>query len=206
MPGICTGAILKGPGVTASAPRPRRHVRLWSTTTQPIYPSREPWCRTSIARTTPTSTTSMKMPQASAASRPGSPRQQARLLGMARWQRAQQRAQPLVPPPPQPAAMSWHRASIKPPGDTASGAADLAQGPSQAPGGPRASNGNALMQPQAPHDRHPPQAPQMQAAMTEKALQQRPQEMQQMPAVRGSATIFLMSGKWCYYNSSIVRL
>lgn len=56
------------------------------------------------------------------------------------------------------------------------GRPDFAQGPSQASGGPRASNGNALMQPQAPHDRHPPQAPQMQAAMTEKALQQRPQE------------------------------
>ena len=56
------------------------------------------------------------------------------------------------------------------------GRPDFAQGPSQASGGPRASNGNALMQPQVPHDRHPPQAPQMQAAMTEKALQQRPQE------------------------------
>lgn len=56
------------------------------------------------------------------------------------------------------------------------GRPDFAQGPSQASGGPRASNDNALMQPQAPHDRHPPQAPQMQAAMTEKALQQRPQE------------------------------
>lgn len=59
------------------------------------------------------------------------------------------------------------------------GRPDFAQGPSQAPGGPRASNGNALMQPQAPHDRHPPQAPQMQAAMTEKALQQRPKEPMQ---------------------------
>lgn len=52
----------------------------------------------------------------------------------------------------------------------------LAQGPNHAPGGPRASNGNALMPPQDPHDRHPPQAPQMQAAMVEKAMQQRPQE------------------------------
>jgi len=52
----------------------------------------------------------------------------------------------------------------------------FAQGPNQAPGGPRASNGNALMPPQDPHDRHPPQAPQMQAAMAEKAMQQRPQE------------------------------
>ncbi|MEN2387271.1 DUF3300 domain-containing protein [Comamonas sp. A7-5] len=52
----------------------------------------------------------------------------------------------------------------------------FAQGPNHAPGGPRASNGNALMPPQDPHDRHPPQAPQMQAAMVEKAMQQRPQE------------------------------
>jgi len=55
----------------------------------------------------------------------------------------------------------------------------FAQGPNQAPGGPRAPNGNALMPPQDPHDRHPPQAPQapqMQAAMAEKAMQQRPQE------------------------------
>lgn len=52
----------------------------------------------------------------------------------------------------------------------------FAQGPNQAPGGPRASNGNALMPPQDPHDRHPPQAPQIQAAMAEKAMQQRPQE------------------------------
>ncbi|WEE76241.1 DUF3300 domain-containing protein [Comamonas testosteroni] len=62
------------------------------------------------------------------------------------------------------------------------GRSGFAQGPSQAPGGPRASSGNALMQPQDPHDRHPqqaPQAPQMQAAMTEKALQQRTQEQAQ---------------------------
>ena len=52
----------------------------------------------------------------------------------------------------------------------------FAQGPNHAPGGPRASNGNALKPPQDPHDRHPPQAPQMQAAMVEKAMQQRPQE------------------------------
>ncbi|NIF85026.1 DUF3300 domain-containing protein [Comamonas sp. Tr-654] len=52
----------------------------------------------------------------------------------------------------------------------------FAQGPNQAPGGPRASNGNVLLPPQDPHDRHPPQAPQMQAAIAEKALQQRPHE------------------------------
>ncbi|QOQ80946.1 MULTISPECIES: DUF3300 domain-containing protein [Comamonas] len=52
----------------------------------------------------------------------------------------------------------------------------FAQGPNQVPGGPRASNGNTLMPPQNPHDRHPPQAPQMQAATAEKAMQQRPQE------------------------------
>ena len=64
----------------------------------------------------------------------------------------------------------------------------FAQGPNQVPGGPRASNGNTLMPPQDPHDRHPPQAPQMQAATAEKAMQQRPQEptqrqqaMQQTP-------------------------
>ncbi|UUC92211.1 DUF3300 domain-containing protein [Comamonas sp. C11] len=59
------------------------------------------------------------------------------------------------------------------------GRSGFAQGPSQAPGGPRASSGNAS---QDPHDRHPqqaPQAPQMQAAMTEKALQQRTQEQAQ---------------------------
>ena len=59
----------------------------------------------------------------------------------------------------------------------------FALGPSQAPGGPRASNDNALMPPQDPHDR--------QAAMAEKAMQQRPQEptrrqqaMQQQPPVQ----------------------
>ena len=59
----------------------------------------------------------------------------------------------------------------------------FALGPNQAPGGPRASNGNALMPPQDPHDR--------QAAMAEKAMQQRPQEptrrqqaMQQQPPVQ----------------------
>ena len=64
----------------------------------------------------------------------------------------------------------------------------FAQGPNQVPGGPRASNGNTLMPPQDPHDRHPQQAPQMQAATAEKAMQQRPQEptqrqqaMQQTP-------------------------
>lgn len=86
-------------------PHPRRPVRPWSTTTPPTYRSREPWCRTSIARTTPISTTSMKMPQASAASRPGSHRLQASLQRRARWLRAQQPELPSVPPPWQPVAM-----------------------------------------------------------------------------------------------------
>jgi hypothetical protein len=45
------------------------------------------------------------MPQASAASRPGSPRLQASLQRRARWLRAQQPELPSVPPPWQPVAM-----------------------------------------------------------------------------------------------------
>lgn len=62
------------------------------------------------------------------------------------------------------------------------GLPDFAQGSNRAPGLPRAPNGHALLQPQDPRDRssspgaHPPQTPQMQAAMTEKALQPRAQE------------------------------
>lgn len=62
------------------------------------------------------------------------------------------------------------------------GLPDFAQGSNRAPGLPRAPNGHALLQPQDPRDRssspgaHPPQTPQMQAAMTEKTLQPRAQE------------------------------
>ncbi len=62
------------------------------------------------------------------------------------------------------------------------GRPDFVQGSNRAPGLPRTPNGHALLQPQDPRDRsgspgaHPSQTPQMQATMTEKALQPRAQE------------------------------
>ncbi|WP_231879706.1 DUF3300 domain-containing protein [Comamonas thiooxydans] len=90
-------------------PRPRRPVRPWFITTPPIYRSREPWCRTSIARTTPTSTTSMQMPQASARYKPDSLRLQASSLHSMDCSRtrllAAQQQRPSVPRHWQPVAM-----------------------------------------------------------------------------------------------------
>ncbi|MBL5978903.1 DUF3300 domain-containing protein [Comamonas sp. NyZ500] len=73
-------------------------------------------------------------------------------------------------------ALSQRQPAQSPLATQLQGRPGFAQGPNQVPGGPRASNGNTLMPPQNPHDRHPPQAPQMQAATAEKAMQQRPQE------------------------------
>ena len=73
-------------------------------------------------------------------------------------------------------ALSQRQPAQSPLATQLQGRPGFAQGPNQVPGRPRASNGNTLMPPQNPHDRHPPQAPQMQAATAEKAMQQRPQE------------------------------